>query len=479
MTSTELIPLLAAQVTARPEATACTDDSGSLSYRELWDRAGRGARTLEQAGVTPGATVGVLLTPSVDLVVAVWAILRTGASYLPLAVDYPAERLAFLVADSGIRVVVTEAGTESLARRILPPAARTVPIDRAPGGDHLGTPVLPAAADSPAYTIYTSGTTGSPKGVVIGQRAITNQMTWLAAELGLAPGARILLKTPAGFDAAQWELLANAVGATVVVAPAGTHTSPEGILDYVHRYRITVLQCVPTVWSELVTLPGLAAATGLTTVASGGEPLPVPLALRLREMLPGARLINLYGPTETTINATWFDFTTADLTGSRVVPIGRPVPGCHTVVVDPAGAAVRDGEIGELLIGGVQLAAGYHGRPETTAEKFRTAALGAATPERRYHTGDLVRGGAPPGGGFMGAPAPQGLKKNPPPGERGLPALRALAEASGALDGVGPIDTPIVRAHQHAAGARAADVIHFDRWWNPAVESQASDRVHR
>lgn len=391
MTSTELICLLENQVAAQPRATACTDDSGSLTFGELWERSGRGAVALAQAGVTPGDTVGLLLTPSVDLIVAVWAILRTGASYLPLAVDYPAERIAYLAADSGVRVVVTEEGTEASARRILPPDARTVAIARS-RDKRRGSPAVPAVAgESPAYTIYTSGTTGSPKGVVVGRRAIGHQMTWLARELGLAPGARILLKTPVGFDAAQWELLANAVGATVVVAPAGTHTSPEDILDHVHRHRITVLQCVPTVWSELVALPGLAAATTLATVASGGEPLPVPLAVRLRETLPGARAINLYGPTETTINATWFDFTTADLTGSRVVPIGRPVPGCHILVVGPDGAVTADGEVGELLIGGVQLAAGYRGRPETTAEKFRTAALGGGAAERRYHTGDLVR----------------------------------------------------------------------------------------
>ncbi|NKY33473.1 amino acid adenylation domain-containing protein [Nocardia speluncae] len=391
MTSTELIRLLDTQVAACPGAVACIDDSGSLSYRELWERAGRGARTLQQAGVAPGDTVGLLLTPSVELVVAVWSILRSGASYLPLAVDNPDERLACMVADSGIRVVITEAGTEPAAARILPPAARTVPIDRWPH-DHRGaSPAAAVHTDSPAYTIYTSGTTGAPKGVMIGRRAMVNQMTWLAGELGLSPGARILLKTPVGFDAAQWELLANAVGATVVVAAAGTHTSPESILGYILRHRITVVQCVPTMWSELVALPGLTTATGLATVASGGEPLPVPLALRLRETLPGARMINLYGPTETTINATWFDFTTADLTGSRVVPIGRPVPGCHTVVVDPAGAVARDGEIGELLIGGVQLAAGYRARPAETAAKFRTEALGGGAPERRYRTGDLVR----------------------------------------------------------------------------------------
>lgn len=385
MAAANLLDLLDAHVHRHPEAIACVDDSRALSFAELSRRAREVAGGLRAAGVTPGDVVGVYLDPSVDLVVGVWAILHAGASYLPLAVDYPAERLSYMVTDSALRVVLTDADSDDRARRILPAGVLTVSVPDLTG--ELGTQ---QREPSGAYTIYTSGTTGSPKGVRISHAAIAAQMHWIGGELGLGPGSRILLKTPVGFDAAQWELLANACGATVVVAPAGTHTSPENILELVVREAITVLQCVPTVWSELAGLPAIGSAGTLRTVVSGGEALPAAVALRLRDVLPRTRKLNLYGPTETTINATWFDFTTADLTGTTVVPIGRAVAGCRTVVVNAADQETADAEIGELLIGGVQLADGYHNRPDITAQRFVELTVGGVR-ERRYRTGDLVR----------------------------------------------------------------------------------------
>ncbi|MFI9508901.1 amino acid adenylation domain-containing protein [Nocardia sp. NPDC052566] len=379
-----LLDLLDAQVRRDPDAIACVDDSRALSYRELAERAAAGAGALRAAGVVAGNTVGILLSPSVDLVVAVWAVLRAGASYLPLAVDYPAARIAYMATDSDIRVVLTDQDADV---RVLPARISAISVPEATSTDWAPDTVPSGAAR--VYTIYTSGTTGSPKGVVISHRAIVNQMIWLGAELGLGPGTRILLKTPVSFDAAQWELLANACGATVVVARAGTHTSPEAILDYVRREAITTLQCVPTMWSELAALPDIGTAGTLHTVVSGGEALPSALAERLRAVLPGPRKINLYGPTEATINATWFDFTAADDSGAVIVPIGTEVDGCRTVVVDQDGRRIDDARVGELLISGVQLADGYRGRPDATAERFPELTFDST--ERWYRTGDLVR----------------------------------------------------------------------------------------
>ncbi|MQY22239.1 non-ribosomal peptide synthetase family protein [Nocardia macrotermitis] len=382
-TADNLVDLFAEHLDATPEAVACVDDRDTLDYRELAAHSAAVAASLRAAGVRPGDTVGVLLQPSVRLVVAVWAILRAGAAYLPLAVDYPAERLTYMANDAELALVLTDAGTDEQARRILPPRARTLRVDARRTETFL-TPRHSAQGSGPAYSIYTSGTTGTPKGVVVPHRAIAHQLGWLRSELGLGPDARVLLKTPVSFDAAQWELLANAVGATVVIATAGTHARPEAILEYVARQRITILQCVPTVWSELVGLPAPGELDSLRTIVSGGEALPGVVARRMRAAFPAARAVNLYGPTETTINATWFDFTDTDPALTPVVPIGRPVAGCRLLVLDDSGVPATEGE---LLIGGVQLADGYRNRPEATAERF--VRRGA---ERWYRTGDLVRG---------------------------------------------------------------------------------------
>ncbi len=375
-----LVDLFSERVAAAPDAVACVDDRNTLTYQELAARSEAAAVALRAAGVAPGDTVGVFLQPSVHLVVAVWAILRAGAAYLPLAVDYPAERLSYMATDAGVVTVVTDAETDLRARRILPASVHPFRIDAAEAVSSQDDSPSPTGT---AYSIYTSGTTGSPKGVVISHRAIVNQLGWLRVELGLGPGARILLKSPVSFDAAQWELLANAVGATVVVAPADTHANPEAILDRIVRHDITILQCVPTAWAELAALPALASARSLRTIASGGEALPAAVARRLQTVLPGVRKVNLYGPSETTINATWFDFTAADLTQTDVVPIGGTVDGCLLLVIDESGAPAAEGE---LLIGGVQLADGYRNRPEVSAQRFIERESG-----RWYRTGDLVR----------------------------------------------------------------------------------------
>ncbi|SIR88459.1 non-ribosomal peptide synthetase family protein [Williamsia sterculiae] len=388
-----LSALFDAQVASAPDATACVSGPVSVNYRGLSRRVDTIAAELQAIGVGRGDTVAVFCSPSIDVVAAVWAILRTGAGYLPLATDYPAERLAHMVGDSEVRTVVVDTDTEDRARRMLPATATTLLVDgtQTVGGAETGNRVAPVTGDDTAYTIYTSGTTGLPKGVMVPHAAIVNQLRWLRDQLGLASGSRILLKTPIGFDAAQWELLANACGATVVVAPVGTSTRPSEILDTVARHSITILQCVPTVWRELVASPDIERARDLQVAVSGGEPLPESLGTRMQTVLRGARMINLYGPTETTINATWFDFTDVDLTGTAVVPVGTPVTGCATVVVDASDTVVGPGSTGELLISGAQLASGYRGRVDVTAARFPSLDVGDGETRRFYRTGDLVR----------------------------------------------------------------------------------------
>ncbi|MHA7293533.1 AMP-binding protein [Arthrobacter sp. HLT1-21] len=196
----------------------------------------------------------------------------------------------------------------------------------------------------PAYIIYTSGSTGRPEGVVIQHRAIVNQMSFLAGKAGLGSGQRILLKTPVSFDAALWELLANAAGATVVVGREGTHRDPEAICDLVVKHGINLLLAVPTPWTALLETRQFSRCRSLAKIFSGGEVLATHLARALLHALPQVQLINLYGPTETTINATWFQIESGDIPDAPAVSIGSPVPGCQIYILDdllrpvPAGA---------------------------------------------------------------------------------------------------------------------------------------------
>ncbi|MCX6408449.1 MAG: amino acid adenylation domain-containing protein [Propionibacteriales bacterium] len=392
-----IVAMLAAAVRERPDAPAVVDDEGVLTFEDLWRDAGILARRLLHAGVARGDCVGLFLEPGRSLVVSVWAVLRAGAVYVPLAVDYPTPRLQLMARDSGLRLVVTAPGLRARAESTLPAC---VGILTAGGGN--GADVLTAATetgdgaepeigpDDRAYVIYTSGTTGRPKGVAIRHGGLVAQLDWLGRDHDLGPGARILLKTPTSFDAAQWELLAGATGATVVVAPQGAHRDLGALCTLVRRHQVTHLQCVPTVWSALVATPDFATCTSLTALFSGGEALTASLARELVRLQPSARLVNLYGPTETTINVTAHVVTATDLDAAGIVSIGRPVPGSWAVVLGEDGTPCPPGELGELCIGGVQLAVGYVGLDELTAERFPSIVLEGRS-RRVYRTGDLVR----------------------------------------------------------------------------------------
>ncbi|MEY9295635.1 acyl-coenzyme A synthetase/AMP-(fatty) acid ligase/thioesterase domain-containing protein/acyl carrier protein [Bradyrhizobium elkanii] len=240
--------------------------------------------------------------------------------------------------------------------------------------------------------IYTSGTTGAPKAVSIAELAIANQLFWLESEHGLRAGEIVLHKTPASFDAAQWELLAVCCGASVVMGPPGIYRNPSAIVEQIRRHRVTKLQGVPTLLQALVDTPEFEQCTTLDTIFSGGEALTRKLTARIFEALPGCRLVNLYGPTECTINATFYTVDANMLEGAPdMIPIGRPVANTACYVLSEELRELRDGEVGELYIGGKQLAKGYHNREELNSERFiYWIDPSTSVPMRLYKTGDLV-----------------------------------------------------------------------------------------
>ncbi|MEU6625318.1 amino acid adenylation domain-containing protein [Streptomyces litmocidini] len=367
--------LLRTHVEATPDTPAAAFGDETLSFRELHGAAGALAVHLHARGVRADDRVGVFVEPSLDLMTGVWGVVLSGGAYVPLSPEYPEERVRYMIEDSGARVVLTQDRFRDRVTELAPPGTEVVVIGDVP---RRTAPLPEPAPHDLAYVIYTSGSTGRPKGVMVEHRSIVSQMRWMAAEHRLGPDAVVLQKTPMSFDAAQWEILAPAVGARVAVGPPGVYRDPEGLIDAVRASGATVLQGVPTLLQALVDTERLGTCTGLRRVCSGGEILSRNLAAQLLAELPAAELVNLYGPTECTINASSYTVDRAGLasgSGPAAVPIGRPAHGTTFHIRD-----------GELCIGGVQVARGYLDRPELTAERF----LVTDTGERLYRTGDLA-----------------------------------------------------------------------------------------
>ncbi|MZE56819.1 amino acid adenylation domain-containing protein, partial [Streptomyces sp. SID5770] len=404
-----LASLFAARAARTPDAPAVVYEGTTLTYAELDRRAEALARRLRARGAGPEEFVAVAVPRSAELMVALLGVHKAGAAYLPVDLDYPADRVAFMLADSGARTVLTTA--EAVGRLPGAPGLDTVLVDReeetpdaprtdAPRTDAPRTdaPRTEAGPDHPAYLIYTSGSTGRPKGVAVTHRAIVNRLAWMQGEYGLTADDRVLQKTPAGFDVSVWEFFwALTEGAAVVLARPDGHRDPGYLADLIRAERITTLHFVPSMLAAFAQV--LEAAPGgpdwaapLRRAFCSGEALTGPDARRWTELTtrPGrgpVPLHNLYGPTEAAVDVTHFPYEGAD---EPAVPIGRPVWNTRLHVLDSFLRPVPDGVPGELYLAGVQLARGYHGRHALTAERFVADPFGAPG-SRMYRTGDLVR----------------------------------------------------------------------------------------
>ncbi|WP_143265085.1 non-ribosomal peptide synthetase, partial [Amycolatopsis lexingtonensis] len=376
-----LTRLLAEQAARTPDATALVFEGESLTYRELHERAGRLANLLVERGVGPGVLTGVCADRSLELVIALLGVLKAGGAYVPLDPDYPADRLAYMVADSAAPVVLTQTHHEDLFD------AETILLDAVDLTAYPATAPEPATSTKDlAYAIYTSGSTGRPKGVLVPHEGIVNRLAWTQAEYGLTAGDRVLQKTPSSFDVSVWEFFWPLLtGATLVVARPGGHRDPAYLAGLIRAERITTVHFVPSMLQAFLLDPAAATCTGLRRVLCSGEALPAELQARFFATLPGVELHNLYGPTEASVDVTYW----ACDPGQPSVPIGRPVWNTRTYVLDARLEPVAPGEAGELYLAGIQLARGYHGRPGLTSERFVASPFEPG--ERLYRTGDLAR----------------------------------------------------------------------------------------
>ncbi|HEX2093555.1 MAG TPA: amino acid adenylation domain-containing protein [Longimicrobiaceae bacterium] len=384
--------LIEEQAELTPDAVAVRFEDTSLTYRELDRSANRLAHHLIRLGVGPEVRVAVCLDRSLEMVVSLLAVLKAGGAYVPLDPGYPPERLALMLADSAAAVLLTQ-GAPTGALRV-PEGTRVVALDlrrEEIAAESSRNPESGVGADNLAYVIYTSGSTGRPKGVMNAHRGVMNRLCWMQAEFGIGAGEVVLQKTPFSFDVSVWELFWPLQrGACLVMARPGGHRDPAYLQEVIERCGVTTLHFVPSMLQAFVEAADPARCASLRRVACSGEALPAALVRRFHERFPPpVSLHNLYGPTEAAVEVTFWTCGRGDPSG--VVPIGRPVRNTRLYVLDAALRPVPPGVQGELCIGGVQVARGYLGRPELTAERFVPDPFSGGTGARMYRTGDRAR----------------------------------------------------------------------------------------
>jgi amino acid adenylation domain-containing protein len=385
--------LIEAQAARTPDAVAVVFEDARLTYDALNRRANQLAHHLRRRGIGPDMLVGVCMERSVELVVALLGVLKAGGAYVPFDPSYPRDRLQFMLEDAQAGVLLTQS-------HLLPhlPAYDAAPIcldDAATllDGEPETNPEIAVDLDNLAYVIYTSGSTGRPKGAMNTHRGICNRLFWMQDAYQLTPHDRVLQKTPFSFDVSVWEFFWPLLtGARLVVARPGGHQDPAYLVRLIAEQQITTLHFVPSMLQVFLAEAGLERLSSLRRVICSGEALPYELQERCFARL-AAELHNLYGPTEAAVDVTYWACTPEY--ERRIVPIGRPIANTQCYVLDRRMRPVPVGVAGELYLGGVQLARGYHSRPELTAEKFVPDPFSGAentTPGARlYRTGDLAR----------------------------------------------------------------------------------------
>ncbi|WP_054815848.1 non-ribosomal peptide synthetase [Nocardia arizonensis] len=375
---TTMIAMFERQVAATPDNVAIVSDEIELTYRGLDARANRLAHRLIGAGVGPEDLVALRMATSVEFVVAALAVQKAGAAYLPIDPAYPPERTEYLLADAGPRLTLDPAVLAELEAE----AARLP--DRAPVDADRTAALHPSNI---AYVIYTSGSTGKPKGVPVPHDAIAEHLSGFNAEWDLTPQDRVLQSTSVSFDASLLDIFVTlTAGARVVIPKPDAYRDIPYVADLVTRHGVTVLHMVPSMLATFLVLPEVDDWRSLRRVPVGGEALPGEVADRFAAQFD-AELRNHYGPTEAVVCSTHMEVEGPQ--GNGIVPIGLPNRNVHLYLLDDALQLVPSGVVGEIYLGGRQLARGYLGRAGLTAERFVADPFRAGG--RLYRTGDLAR----------------------------------------------------------------------------------------
>ncbi len=380
--------LLEVQARETPEAVAVVAGDDHLSYAELDRSARRLAERLRSRAVGPEVVVGVCLEGGLELPLAILAVLKAGGAWVPLDPAYPPRRLRFMVRDARISVLLTQCRLGDRLAVKLPTLCLDSDRWQPPGSRPSVGVSAPVGEDNVAYVIYTSGSTGKPKGVAVSHRAVVNRLHWSQEALPLKTADRVLQQASASFDFSIWELFAPwLAGAQVIMVPSDQRRDPDLLAKLLDTAGITVAHFVPSLLAELKgRLPGRLGR--LRRIFSGGEALSATLRDRVLSELD-TELVNQYGPTEATIDATFAPCRRGD--DDTRVAIGRPIANTRAHLLDSRVLLVPLGGLGEIHVGGAALARGYLGRAARTASGFVPDPWNHEPGERLYRTGDLAR----------------------------------------------------------------------------------------
>jgi amino acid adenylation domain-containing protein len=389
--------LFEAQVERTPEKIAVEFQGESLTYRELNQRANQLAHALRKRGVGPDTLVGICVHRSIEMLVGMLGVLKAGGAYVPLDPANPADRLAFMIEDAGLSLVLTQ---ERLTSEIPVGGAAVLCLDRdwpAIAAESDANPVLNVGPTNLAYVIYTSGSTGNPKGVMIEHGSMVNFTVTAAAAYEIGPGDRVLQFASLSFDLSVEEIYpALTHGATIILRTDDMISSARDFMHYCNEWRVTILDLPTAYWHELTDALNdvdLRLPDAVRLVIIGGEKAAFDRVVAWHKLVgQGVRLVNTYGPTETTVAVTMCDLGPENQSlRLNTVPIGRPLPNATAYLLDESLRPVPIGAPGELYIGGPGVARGYVKRPDLTAEKFIQDPFSSDPKARLYRTGDLVR----------------------------------------------------------------------------------------
>ena len=373
-----------------PDAIALVFEGQQLTYGELNNRSNQLAWHLRRMGVGPEVLVGICMERSLEMVIGLLGILKAGGAYVPLDPQYPKERLAFMLEDSGVTVLLTQAhlvGTLPATNARFIRLDADWPVIAGENGEMVKSGVK---AEDLAYLIYTSGSTGRPKGAMNTHRGIVNRLLWMQDEYRLSATDRVLQKTSFSFDVSVWEFFWPLLtGARLVLVRPGGHKDGVYLGQLIGREKITTLHFVPSMLQVFLEQEGLRErCSSLKRVICSGEALLMELQRRFFSVM-GVELHNLYGPTEASVDVTYWACERNSLL--NIVPIGKAIANTQIYILDRQLQLVPLGVCGELHIGGAGLARGYHHSPDLTAEKFIPDPFSGEAGGRLYKTGDLGR----------------------------------------------------------------------------------------